>query len=159
MLPVRLQDRPALMIVDDDSDQLGLFRLAAERTGAYSQIVTAENGVIALRKLLGFVEETADSVPIVVLADLKMPHIGGAELARRLRRHTSLPIMGVVAMSSTHNEPEVELALNAGCVAFVEKPSSFSQTKGMMVSLPKICSQFPPAPERVPERFEAAASQ
>lgn len=134
-----LDSRPSLMIVDDDPDQLNLFRLAAERVGLFRAIATMADGAAALKAILSHAQHSFDQAPLIVLTDLKMPYVSGSELASRVQGTASASSVHVVAMSNCRYAPEVEAALSAGCCAFIQKPSGFQQLKALVASLPEIC--------------------
>jgi CheY-like chemotaxis protein len=127
------------MIIDDDPDQLALFRLAAERTKLYWRIAAADDGAAAYEQIRAWAAELPRFVPQIVLTDIKMPKMGGVEFARTLRHDPHLPPIHIVAMSSSNYPPEVRAALDAGCAAFVQKPGDFGQLVSMMASLPEVC--------------------
>lgn len=135
--------KPNLMIIDDDPDQLGLFRITAERTCLYWRIATAEDGDMALRQITAWSEELPRFVPQIVLSDIKMPRMGGIEFARTLRHHPQLPPIHTVAMSSSSYPPEVQAALEAGCVAFFQKPGDFAKLTELFRKLPGVCGLGP----------------
>jgi signal transduction histidine kinase len=60
------------------------------------------------------------SVPDLVLADTRLPDIGGVELAARLKQEAATSAVPVVALGST--PAERELALAGGCDGFIEQP-------------------------------------
>lgn|GEM_PF-1580092 len=132
-------NKPALLIVDDDEDQLALLRMAAERSGAFCKVTVAEDGVRALEDVFALVDNLPTATQIIVLADLKMPRMTGTELARRLKPACdALPIF-LIGMSSSGYGPDIQAALEAGCVAFVEKPSGYVTLKTLMLSLAQMC--------------------
>ncbi len=141
-MPLPFSDsRPALVIVDDDPDQLSLLRIAAERVHSFRRVITAEDGTSALREVIDFFECTSDLTPLIILTDLKMPRLNGIELAKQIQLHPSVPPVHVVAMSNSRYQPDVQAALAAGCCAFFQKPGGFQQLKDMLISLPAVCSR------------------
>ena len=147
------------MIIDDDPDQLGLFRLAAERTCLYWRIATAEDGDVAFRQIKQWDEELPRFVPQIVLTDVKMPRMGAVEFARKLRNDPNLPHMHLIAMSSSSYPPEVQATLDAGCEAFFQKPGDFSKLTEILRQLPSVCglsgSTFSTFPALIPRMIEA----
>jgi CheY-like chemotaxis protein len=131
--------KPNLMIVDDDPDQLRLFRITAERTGRFWRIATAEDGDEAFDQILKWADELPRFIPQIVVTDMKMPKMNGIEFARRLRTEPRLPPLHLVAMSSSGYEPDVRAALDAGCEAFVQKPGEFSKLKEFFLALADLC--------------------
>jgi CheY-like chemotaxis protein len=60
--------------------------------------------------------------PALVLLDLDLPLVDGLELARRIRQEPELSAIPLVAVSASVMHHERQRCLEAGCVAFVEKP-------------------------------------
>jgi two-component system alkaline phosphatase synthesis response regulator PhoP len=67
------------VVVEDDPDLQYLYRLKLEREGF--EVSTAENGKIGL-------ELIKEIRPDIILLDLMMPVMGGAEMLAILRAHT-----------------------------------------------------------------------
>jgi CheY-like chemotaxis protein len=74
--PRRRLEGVRLLVVDDDEDTLELMGMLLERTGA--QVTLASSGACAL--------DVAVAGTDVVLTDLAMADMGGAELVAELRR-------------------------------------------------------------------------
>lgn len=78
-------------MVDDEASVRFVLKEAIE--GAGYEVVEAHNGAVALARMVGF-------RPDLVVTDLMMPVMGGAELIARLRSDpetSSIPIMVVSA--------------------------------------------------------------
>ena len=84
---------PSVLVVDDEADIAGLLRLLLE--GAGYQVAVAGDGRAALR-LLG--ESRFD----LVLSDVMMPFLDGAELAATMRADPALRDIPLVLMSAAH---------------------------------------------------------
>lgn len=65
--------------------------------------------------------------PDVVLIDIRMPHINGFDLVRRIRADDSLRHVGVVLMSGTIEGEERRQGHAVGVKHFLEKPFNFEQ--------------------------------
>ena len=108
-MPNKLPSR--ILVIDDDALSRELLQLLLSREG-YA-VETAESGEAALEAISG------QQSPDVVLADLQMPGVRGAHLARELRSacgdHSRLIAMS--ASSSAHGELD-------GYDAFLLKPIS-----------------------------------
>lgn len=135
-----VSDKPALLIVDDDPDQLSLFKIAAERSGSFCRVEVAENASSGVDKAFALIDGLPTFVRKIVLTDLKMPRAGGLELVKRLQPTCDVLPVYLVAMSSSEYQPEVEAAMAAGCCAFFQKPGDFSKLKAMIGSLAQIRS-------------------
>ncbi|HEU5079633.1 MAG TPA: response regulator [Opitutaceae bacterium] len=128
-------EKPALLIVDDDPDQLSLFKMAAERSGEFCRVETAENASTGVDKAFTLIDNLPTYVRKIVLTDLRMPRAGGLELVKRLRPTCEVLPVYLVAMSSSEYQPDVTAAKQAGCCAFFQKPGDFSKLKSMIGSL------------------------
>lgn len=109
----------SLVIVDDDERILELAAHAAEQTGQFSSVTTATNARNALAQII-----VGESAPDVILTDLSMPHMDGFEFAQALK---SLPLtkhIPVFMFSSSGLHYDQQHAIDAGCVAFYQKPST-----------------------------------
>jgi sigma-B regulation protein RsbU (phosphoserine phosphatase) len=112
-----MQQRPdgEILVVDDDP----LTRKMLVRTlsaGGY-ECTEAENGLVAWERLHAH-------RPSLVLLDLEMPDLDGAELIRRMRADADLAIAQIPAIMLTGHigEQSEVLCLEAGADDFVTKP-------------------------------------
>jgi two-component system cell cycle sensor histidine kinase/response regulator CckA len=106
-------DGALILVVDDEPMVRTVTRRSLER-GGY-RVVTASDGAEALERYA----EHADSVEVVVL-DMAMPVMGGAECFRRLRERA--PDVRVLFASGYALEQEARDCLAAGALGFLEKP-------------------------------------
>lgn len=100
-----------MLVVDDDAMSRELLALLLTREGYH--VETADCGEAALL----YLETMKDSRPEVVLADVQMPGISGAELARRMRSVCGSDTV-LLAMSGSRPE-EATLSVFDG---FLRKP-------------------------------------
>jgi DNA-binding response OmpR family regulator len=111
-----VEERPRILIVEPNRTNLGVMARRLVEVGY--RVTAAENGVNAIAEL--------HRVPIdLVLAELNMPRIGGAELARAIRGEAQwrdLPIMLITGKS----RPEGAVrAYEAGADDVILKPFHF----------------------------------
>jgi len=103
-----------IVYVEDNPDNLRLVEWVLESTGKY-KVYGAEDGVA------GF-ELIRKRRPVLALLDLDLPLVDGFELARRLQADPELRQIPIIAISASVMRRERQRSLEAGCVAFVEKP-------------------------------------
>jgi PAS domain S-box-containing protein len=106
-----------LLVVDDDPDILGLLDHALSFHGYH--VRKAANGREAL-------DRVADSLPDLILLDLKMPVMDGYEVIRRLKGDEStsgVPII-VITASQVDKEAEKGRVLGMGVLQYITKPLS-----------------------------------
>jgi len=113
----------SILIVDDETDILNLFRELLSRQG-YS-VFTAESGEEALEIL------NRHSVDLL-LADLKMPGLNGFRLIQQVRRN--FPSVQVVVMTG-FGQQVLPLVQELGVEHFLVKPVEFSALLNMIRQL------------------------
>ncbi len=101
-----------IALVDDDQHILTSVSMAFEAEGYHTQTYT--DGAAALVGL----QETP---PDIAILDVKMPHMDGMELLRRLRQHSDLP---VIFLTSKDDEVDEMFGLKMGADDFIRKPFS-----------------------------------
>ena len=108
-------ERPLVLIVDDNEKNLKLARDVL-RIGGFRTLEAASGAEgIAL---------AAEHLPDVILMDLHLPDMDGADITRRLGDGARTARIPVVALSSLPLEDDREWFLDAGFAGYVEKPFS-----------------------------------
>jgi DNA-binding response OmpR family regulator len=105
-----MNERPRILIVDDDPDIRLLLRELLERTG-YS-VTEAETGRAALRSLFS-------ATPALVILDVTMPDMDGYQALERIRDLSDVPVM---MLTARNQELEKVRGLTAGADDYVAKP-------------------------------------
>jgi len=103
--------KPALLIVDDNAQNLYLARFLLERSGY--EICEAHNGQEAVA-----VAQTQR--PALVLMDIQMPGMDGLEATRQIKAGMAAPL--VVALTAKVMAGDREAILAAGCDGYIQKP-------------------------------------
>jgi CheY-like chemotaxis protein len=103
---------PWVLVVDDDRDIRDVMVMILDLEGY--RAVGASDGMDALDQI------RTRGRPDVVLLDLRMPHMNGAELAAALRGDPQLAPAPIVILSGDTNAPEVADAL--GAQGMLKKP-------------------------------------
>jgi PAS domain S-box-containing protein/putative nucleotidyltransferase with HDIG domain len=102
------------LIVDDNSNNLNLFKIILERKGF--EVITAVNGEDALQKLHG------DHVDIIV-SDILMPVMDGFHLLQECKSDVKLRSIPFAFVTGAFlDAKDEELALKLGVQAFIRKP-------------------------------------
>jgi len=100
-----------VLVADDSADIRALLSLYLKRSGA--QELQAENGRQA-------VDLALEQQPDLVLMDMEMPVMGGAEATRALR---STGYQGaILAMTAHEDSRQTQIMRDAGCNGILEKP-------------------------------------
>lgn len=107
-----MQDRPHVLLVDDEDDLRTICELAFERDGRF-ELTTAADGDTASRAF-----ERAR--PDALVLDVMMPGISGLDLLREARARW--PDLPVVLLTARTRAAEVEGYRAAGANAVIAKP-------------------------------------
>jgi len=114
-----------ILIVDDEEQNRLLYMSILDELG--HEYETAQDGIEALAKL----ELDID----LVLLDVKMPHMDGFEVARRIRRDREsfdVPIIMITALASREDRIR---AVEAGANDFIAKPADLLEIQVRTASL------------------------
>jgi two-component system cell cycle response regulator DivK len=106
--------RRTVVYVEDNSANFALVRKLLEASGRY-EVVGATDGEAGLRLV-------ASTRPHLVLLDLDLPALTGLEVLERLKADPALASIPVVVVSASVMQRERVKSLEAGAIAFLEKP-------------------------------------
>jgi DNA-binding response OmpR family regulator len=107
------QERPRVLVIEDDRDLRHLYAQALEESGF--TVVQAHNGLQAM-------EKAREVAPDAIVTDLGLPGIDGFEVCRRLQKD-GLSHVPVVAITGRYlAEADILRALKEGCRAVLIKP-------------------------------------
>lgn len=111
-------ERKNILLVDDNIDNLSLLVSLLEPLGF--EIVTAENGLQALRQALA-------QPPAMVILDLVMPEMDGLETVREMRRRQEMDGIPIIGISATVTDNGHKSEFSAICDDFLGKPIRIEQ--------------------------------
>jgi len=106
--------KPKLLAVDDEAFNLDIMRRHLTKAGF--DVITAEDGVIALERL----EEHPD-VQVIVL-DRMMPNMSGMEFLEKLHEHERFREIPVVMQTAAAMTEQVMQGVQAGVYYYLTKP-------------------------------------
>ena len=132
-----MQDK-TILVVEDNPDHLELTLLTLESNRVANRIVVARDGVQALDYLFGTGDHLGRDTtvqPEVILLDLKLPRISGAEVLQRVRADPRTRLIPVVILTSSSEEEDIMASYKGGANSFVRKPIDFQQFSERLQSL------------------------
>lgn len=105
--------KPAILIVDDAPDNLGVLRAMMLRQGYQTFVATSGDRAldIALRVK-----------PDLILLDVVMPGIDGLETCRRLKAHPATTRIPVIFMSARGGTEDIVAGFDTGAADYIPKP-------------------------------------
>jgi len=103
-----------ILIVEDDVQIAKVLRLELEHEGF--DVEVCGDGASAIERAL--------KGPDLIILDLLLPRIDGLEVCRRVRRHSSVPIIMLTAKDAV---PDRVTGLNSGANDYLAKPFSIEE--------------------------------
>ena len=102
-----------IYLVDDDEDDRMLIRQALESVSEEIEIVEFTNG----KELLAVLEDNLSVEPSLILIDMNMPIMNGAEALSALKNRSDLRHIPVVLLSTSESSNFIEQAYQFGANA------------------------------------------
>ena len=100
------------LVIDDEPQIRRVVRNALE--GEIARVIEASTGAEGL-------DIAATQLPALIILDLGLPDMGGIDVCRELRKHTTAPI---IILSARHSDQEKVKLLDVGADDYVTKPFS-----------------------------------
>ena len=107
------QDRPLILLADDDETTLDL--LAMHLADAGYETIRAANGIKALAQMVEY-------QPRIVISDWLMPKMNGLEICRALREKQGDQLIYFIMLTVQQNKEQLLEAFAAGVDDFLSKP-------------------------------------
>jgi two-component system response regulator len=153
----RTLTRKTILLVEDDHYDEELTLRALRRSNIRNEVIVANDGAEALEILFGegkFLDREMDSLPAVVLLDLKLPKVSGIEVLRRIRSDPRTRRLPVVVLTNSRLERDREEVYDLGANSYICKPvdfEKFSQAIGHLGMYWVLLNEMPPLHEALPE--------
>ncbi|MES2328860.1 MAG: response regulator [Bacteroidota bacterium] len=120
-----MKQAPFLFLIDDDLDDLMLFKDAIKEIDPLIEIDTADNGVDALKKLnAGLLRQ-----PDYIFIDLNMPLMNGIQCLQEIKKMPMFANIPVIIYSTSSYERDILQTINHGAFHYIVKPFSFHELR------------------------------
>jgi two-component system response regulator len=119
-----MKDKTILLVEDNQTDAF-LTRRALTRSKIPHRLVLAQDGVEALDYLSSFGVRNAaktETLPDVVLLDLKLPRIDGLQVLKIIRSNENTRSLPVLVVTSSSEESDMTAAQQLGATCYTVKP-------------------------------------
>jgi len=110
---------PRILVVEDEADIAGLIKHALERRGE-AQVELVSTGSAALAAV-------SAKQPDLVILDLNLPGIDGAEVCRLLRARPATTNVPIIMLTARTSEEDRVAGLDLGADDYVTKPFSLRE--------------------------------
>lgn len=124
-----MTERAILLVEDNPDDELLMLR-ALRKNAVAGEVVVARDGVEALEYLFSAERRAGgpdDTMPRLVLLDLKLPRLNGFEVLERLRSDARTRLLPVVILTSSRERRDVLEGYGLGANSYVRKPVDFER--------------------------------
>ncbi|HIK17653.1 MAG TPA: response regulator [Leptolyngbyaceae cyanobacterium M33_DOE_097] len=111
-----------ILLVEDNPDDERLTLRALRRGNIVNEIHVARDGEEALHVLFNL-----ESLPCVVLLDLKLPKVDGLEVLQQIRGNSRTRLLPVVILTSSSEERDIVESYSLGANSYVRKPVEIDQ--------------------------------
>lgn len=111
-----------VLLVEDNPGDADLTRETLEQSKLLVDIQHAVDGDQALDLLLGRRGPRIDPLPDLLLLDLNLPKVSGAEVLEAMRKDPALRHIPVVILTSSDAEAEITRCYALGANCYVTKP-------------------------------------
>lgn len=122
-----MTSRPHLLLVEDDEDDVFIFRRAFCRAGLNDVVHVLRDGEEAVTYLAGeggYADRSRFPLPYLVFLDLKLPRLSGLEVLHWIRDQPTLVTLPVVVLTSSAETRDIERMRVAGAQHYLVKPPS-----------------------------------
>lgn len=127
--------RKSILLVENNPDEQELAQLAFEQTGYFHQLMVVSDGIEALDYLFctgKFSHRQPETMPSLVLLDLKLPKMDGLEVLRRLRADGRTKLLPIVILTTSTEIEDVVKGYRFGCNSYIRKPVDFTDFSDLL---------------------------
>jgi len=124
--PKPVRERQTILVADDDPVTRHLLQKTLEHAGY--EVLAVENGRLALERL------SRKDGPRLALLDWLMPELSGLTVCHEIRRHTELPYIYIILLTSKKAKEDVVSGLEAGADDYLIKPWDTEELKARLRS-------------------------
>jgi two-component system, response regulator len=137
MTNVPHERKPTILLVEDSPDEEMLVMRSVKQSDTPCQMLVAHTTDEALDYLFrrGSFAGRESTSPDVVITDLKIRSIGGAELTSEIRRHPETHLLPIVVLTSAASEEQVRDLYERGANSFLEKPIDFDEFSAFVMRI------------------------
>ena len=120
-----------LLIIDDDQDDVDLFKEAVHELNPEIAVWSANDGSHGIKMLT----DELVVLPDFIFLDVNMPIMGGQECLGKIKATSRLRAIPVFMYSTTRNDREIVQYQKLGAEDFIVKPSEFDKLKSLIKSI------------------------
>ena len=112
-----------ILLVEDSMDDANLTIRTLQKHRLANNLLHVQDGEEALRYLF----DEQNTMPKVILLDLKMPKVDGIEVLKQLKADEEKKLIPIVVLTSSREERDIINSYKLGVNAYIVKPVDFDQ--------------------------------
>lgn len=118
-----------ILLVEDDPRDVTLTLEALKEFQLANDVAVVHDGAAALDYLYcrGSFATREPGLPVVMLLDLKLPKLSGADVLKQVKEDPELRTLPVVILTSSREDRDLSACYELGVNAYVVKPVDFHQ--------------------------------
>jgi CheY-like chemotaxis protein len=117
--------QPAILLVEDNPMDVDLALRAFRKRRLTNPVEVARDGEEALAWMPRW--EAGETLPAVILLDLKLPRVDGLEVLRQLKAHPRFRSIPIVVLTTSAESQDVTRAYELGVNSYIVKPVDFDK--------------------------------
>lgn len=118
--------RGPILLVEDNPADVDLMKRAFSKRGITRPLIVARDGEEALACIQEW-EADSDSIPALILLDLKLPKVSGLAVLRQIKHHPKFRTIPVVMLTTSDQDSDVHAAYDLGANSYIVKPINFEK--------------------------------
>jgi chemotaxis family two-component system response regulator Rcp1 len=115
-----------ILLAEDNEGDVYLVRRTLEQRGIPHKLIVARNGEEAMNLLRETENGPPGSMPELILLDLNLPRVDGAQILSHIRRTQAFGEIPVIVLTSSDSPKDRELALSLGANLYFRKPTDLT---------------------------------
>jgi two-component system response regulator len=119
-----------ILLVEDNQTDAELTLRALKQHNLANNLHWAKDGAEALDFIFArgtFAEKDVNSMPKVILLDLRLPKVDGLEVLKQLKSNEKTRMIPVVVLTSSKEERDIVESYKLGVNSFITKPVAFEE--------------------------------
>jgi len=117
-----------ILLIEDDPNDVELIQIALDSYNFANKIDVVSDGEQAIHYLFGRDgQPPTQTLPRLVLLDLKLPKIDGIQILEMIRRSPLTRNLVVVVMTSSSESRDLKACYDLGVNSYIVKPLDFQQ--------------------------------
>lgn len=129
--PARPEKRNLVLLVEDNPDDVILFRRALRHAAVIPSLLVAPNAEQALQHM----HTRCAAEFALLIVDLNLPGMNGHELLERITQKIEWRDVPAVVLTTSDLPSDIERAFGAGAAAYIPKPRDYFEFRAVIEQL------------------------